>query len=82
MFYKISQKHKAKEIKKMERKKITKEKILPCFCTHLLREMKPKKKKEEERFFPLKFKQKLEKKENKQRKEEGESNQVRFGREF
>jgi hypothetical protein len=46
----VQQKHKAKEMKKMERKKLTKEKILPCFCTHLLREMKPEKKKQEESF--------------------------------
>jgi hypothetical protein len=69
----VQLKHKDKEMKKRERKRLTKEKIIPCFCTHLLREMKLEKKKEEESFCPLRFKKKPEKKENKQRKE-GESN--------
>jgi hypothetical protein len=60
-------------MKKRERERDTKEKILLCFCTHRLREMKPEKKKEEESLCPLRFKKTLEKKENKQRKE-GESN--------
>jgi hypothetical protein len=46
----VQQKHKAKEMKKRERKKLTKEKILPCFFIYQLREMKPEKKKEEESF--------------------------------
>jgi hypothetical protein len=46
----VQQKHKGKEMKKRERKKLTKEKILPCFCIYQLREMKPEKQKEEESF--------------------------------